>query len=180
MKLYHIDRTMTLKEEDLVNINKNIDITDSTSIVVYNNVLKNYKDGLSYHGIGYYCRPINDCSGLMDVIFEYERLLKYPDKLSRYQSLFGTDKDSLLRMINKITDGSNYKIYEIDTDNYEKHDMNLLKECIPAVISELSYYYWNNIPKEFYPLGLIDEEPLYEYLIALPCVIGKEVKIEDI
>ena len=44
MKLYHIDRTMTLKGGNIVNINNNIDITDSISVVVYNNVLKNYND----------------------------------------------------------------------------------------------------------------------------------------
>ena len=85
MKLYHIDRSGHIKSGETISLIKNFP-TKKMKDKEY------YKDGLSSHGLCYYTYDARDNNFLIDVVFEYERLLHYPDKLSRYQAFFALMK----------------------------------------------------------------------------------------
>ena len=63
---------------------------------------------------------------MIDIVFEYERLLNFPNNISRYESFFAFDKAGVLKFLseNQIED---YKIYEVESKYCEKHNMRLLK-----------------------------------------------------
>lgn len=66
----------------------------------------------------------------MNIIFEYERRLHYPNKLSCYQAFFTFDRDSALEFI--LQQQLNYEFYKICKIEYkycEKHNLNLIRRC---------------------------------------------------
>ena len=184
MKLYHIDRGGSITSGKTINLNNNVafdeidKIYEDAYFLVKN---KYYKEGLSNHGLNYLLR--NDFQYdkkmhlpvVMDVIFEYERLLNYPEKLSRYQSFFAFDKEGVLDYI-KMTNIENsfYKIYEVESSYYEKYNMNLISGGEHFSISAMAKHYWENEDDPF------ERPTLNEYLLKFPVKIVKEVKIKDL
>ncbi len=168
MKLYHIDRTSHLKEGTKIELIKDFytDITEN----------EYFKDGLSSHGIRYYLYDCVNKDYEIDAIFEYERRINYKDKLSRYQALFAFDPESVVEFIKKYNLEDNfYKIYEMETNNFEKHNMNLVRGWSHCMISKYAKLYWSDgedIAK--------DRKPIYEYLVHLPITLGKEVSLKEI
>ncbi len=168
MKLYHIDRTGHMSTGTKVELIKNYytDITDN----------EYFKDGLSSHGIRYYLNDSVNKDYQIDAIFEYERRLNFKDKLSRYQALFAFEKEGVIEFINSHSLEDNfYKIYEIETEQYEKHNMNLVRGWSHCMISKYAKLYWSDgedLKK--------DRKPIYEYLVHLPVILGREVTLEEI
>ena len=82
MKLYHIDTTGSLKCGEL-NLSNNAyyKMDDTITKMFKNNSNLYHKNGLSMHGKKYYSSEINNVSAVVDTIFEYERLLNFPEKL---------------------------------------------------------------------------------------------------
>lgn len=120
MKLYHLDRTGHIKVGTKIELQKDF----------YNEITDNeyFKDGLSSHGIRYYLQDAVNKDYEIDAIFEYERRINFPNKISRYQALFAFELEDVVEFIKKYNLEDNfYKIYEIETDNYEKHNMNLVR-----------------------------------------------------
>ena len=168
MKLYHIDRTGHLNENQTLYLKENF-YTDTT-----NN--EYYKEGLSSHGLYYYLDNVSNKNFAYDVIFEYERLLHFKDKLSRYQALYAFDINGVMNFIEKRELNDNfYKIYEVDTDYYEKHNMNLVRGWSHCIISKMAKLYWKDEEDSDKSL-----EPVYEYLLKFPVKIGKEVSYKEI
>ncbi len=168
MKLYHIDRSGHLSSNQILNLTKNF----------YTEVTENeyFKDGLSSHGVHYYLDDIDNRDHGIDVIFEYERMINFPNKLSRYQSLFAFDINGVIDFINKKELNDNfYKIYEIEAEYYERHNMNLVRGWSHCVMSKWAKLYWND---EMDPNK--EREPIYEYLVKLPVKIGKEVLFSEL
>lgn len=173
MKLYHIDRNCLLHERQKIDY---IDKYDYLKPLFKENVEiieKRYNNKLSSHGRRYFLDEYNAKSCGIDIIFEYERIINYPDKISRFQSLFAFDIEGVLQFIEKKElDFEFFKVYEVEYDYYEKHDMNLIRGWSNYDTIINAKYYWEN--KKSY----IDEKPIYEYLLRLPVVIKKEVKFE--
>ncbi|MDD3241334.1 MAG: hypothetical protein PHQ64_00945 [Bacilli bacterium] len=168
MKLYHIDRSGHIKEGQVVELTKNF-YTSTT-----NN--EYFKDGLSSHGLTFFLADQLNKNFAIDAIFEYERMLNYSNKLSRYQALFAFDEKGLVNFIKeKQLEDNYYKIYEIDVDDYEAHDFNLVKGWSHCTMSNFAKLYWesNNLSDN-------NNEVIYEYLVRLPITIGKEVTLEEI
>lgn len=140
-----------------------------------NNLKRYYENGISFHEEHYYVNKINDISFMIDIVFEYERLLNFPNNISRYESFFAFDKIGILKFLseNQIED---YKIYEVESKYYEKHNMRLLKGNTHFVISELAKDYWNCTNR----YNIEFNNPLYEYLLQFPVYIIKEVKIDEL
>ena len=163
MKLYHIDREGHLYSGLKVNLVKDF----------YNDKTNNeyYKDGLSSHGLRYYLADVSNKDYAIDVIFEYERMINFKDKLSRYQALYAFDLDGTIEFINnKLLNDNFYKIYEINTKKYERHDMNLVRGWSHCTISNYAKLYWSDSENPDK-----SKKPQYEYLVKLPVKIGKEV-----
>ncbi len=168
MKLYHIDRQGHLKANQTIELIKNF----------YNETTDNgyFQEGLSSHGIYYYLNDINNYNFALDVIFEYERMMYFPDKLSRYQSLYAFELEGVIDFVKKknLTDNF-FKIYEVNPEYYEKHNMNLIRGWSHAVISKNAKLYWSDSED-------LDKERklIYEYLIKFPVKLGKEVSYNEL
>ncbi len=173
MKLYHIDRSGLLQENQKIEY---IDKYDYLKPVFKENleiIKKRYDDKLSLHGRRYFLNEYDTKSSGMDIIFEYERIINYPDKLSRFQSFFAFDIEGLFQFIEKKElDFEFFKVYEVEYDYYEKHDMNLIRGWSNYDTIINAKYYWEN--KKTYR----DEKPIYEYLLKLPVVLKKEVTFD--
>ncbi|MMZ58624.1 hypothetical protein D3C76_1119160 [compost metagenome] len=92
MRAYHIDRKNSLRENDIIRLQKFTDIEPA----YLNDVIENeYPEGLTRHGDQYFASALVSeatvNSGLIEMFFEQRRLLKFPDKHSRFQSVFATE-----------------------------------------------------------------------------------------
>lgn len=71
-----------------------------------------------------------------------------------------------------------YKIYEIEVDEkrVEKHNMSLVRGWSHQSIIKYARMYWEDLPDAY------DKEAkvIYEYLVKLPVIIGKEVSLKEI
>ena len=172
MKLYHIDRSGFLKEGKIIELIQNF-ATDKMDNEDY------FKDGLSSHGIHYFTNDAVNKDYLLDAIFEYERMLNYPEKLSRFQAFYCFDKEGLEKFINKkYLEDNFYKIYEIEISkkDYERHNMELVRGWSFQSTVKYARLYWEDKSDPYKK----DAEVTYEYLVKLPVTIGKEVKLKDI
>lgn len=168
MKLYHIDRSGHLKTDDKIELVKDF-YTENTNNEYFTN-------GLSSHGLRYYLSNHTNKDYAIDAIFEYERMINYPNQLSRYQALFAFDENGVISFIEEQSlEYDYYKIFALDVEHYEKHNINLVRGWSHCSMSKFAKLYWENgeDPKE-------GREPIYEYLIELPIVIGEEVKLDEI
>lgn len=177
MKLYHIDRSCTLKEGDTIDYITNLSVGKSYLNDYCKEVIdKEYSEGISLHGKRYFLDDYSSSSYVMDIIFEYERRLNYPDKLSRYQSFFAFDLEGLFDFIKlKSLDFEFIKVYEFDYDYCEKYNLNLIRGWGQFDTIVHSKYYWEN-KDDFNE----ERKPLYEYLVKLPVKIKKEVSLEEL
>lgn len=86
-KLYHIDRAGHLKEQEIIEPIKHIQIRQPHLLKECDLLINNiYPEGLSFHGRRYFLDNINNFSMGLDIIFEYERRLHYPDNLFKKKS----------------------------------------------------------------------------------------------
>lgn len=181
MKLYHIDRFGTISEGQVLNLQKNIYFEDNFMQKCLETVILSYKDGLSHHGINYLLtnnlsnNDVMPLSNVMDIIFEYERMLNYSSKLSRYQSFYAFDCEGVKKFIkNNNLNKSFFKIYEVESDYYEKHNITLISGDSHYNIAAMAKCYWEDRDD---PYG---RPILNEYLLKYPVKIIREVKLEEI
>lgn len=181
LKLYHIDRSGTINAGQTLELQKNIHLGNEQKEKCLNMIMPYYKDGLSYHGIQYllinslFNNNVMSLSNVMDIIFEYERLLNYNEKLSRYQSFFAFDSEGVKKFINDNNlCNSTYKIYEVKSDYVEKHNMSLISGSMHYNIAAMAKIYWENGTDPY------DRPVLNEYLLKYPIQVLKEVKLEEL
>jgi hypothetical protein len=182
MKLYHIDRFGTLNVGQTINLIKNISFENLISNENINDIMKKYYcDGISHHGIHYllnnelYNNNVMPLSNVMDIIFEYERLLNYSDKLSRYQAFYAFDKNGVIEFIkNNSLSNSFYKIYEVESNYYEKHNMTLISGAFHYNIASMAKLYWEDKSDPYNRLVL------NEYLLKFPIKVVKEVNLNQL
>lgn len=181
MKFYHIDRFGTLNVGQVLNLQKNIYFEDKLMQKCLESVITSYEDGLSHHGIHYLLNNelssnnVMPLSNVMDIIFEYERKLNYRDKLSRYQSFYAFDSNGVRKFIESNNlEKSFFKIYEVESDYYEKHNMSLISGNTHYNIAAMAKCYWEDKEDPY------NRPILNEYLLKYPVKIIKEVKLEEI
>ncbi len=181
MKLYHIDRFGTINEGQTLNLQKKLYFDKKEQNQCLNMILPYYKGEVSHHGIHYLLNnelAINNVMSLscvMDIVFEYERMLNYKDKLSRYQSFFAFDSTGVKEFIKENNLSENfYKIYEVSSDYYEKFNMRLISGTAHFNIAAMAKLYWEN-GKDPY-----NRPVLNEYLLKFPVRVIKEVKLNEI
>ena len=181
MKLYHIDRNGTINVGQTLDLQKNISLANKNNTKLLNIVMPYYNDGLSHHGIQYllnnhlFNNNVMPLSNVMDIIFEYERLLNYKEKLSRYQAFYAFDSEGVKKFINdnNLSD-TFYKIYEVKSDYFEKHNMSLISGSMHYNIAAMAKIYWEDGED---PYG---RPVLNEYLLKYPIQVLKEVKLEEL
>lgn len=177
MKLYHIDRSGTLKTGNTIDLMKFNDIiwdVKERETILQDIVDDMYPEGVTRHGERYFLmKPVvNDTSFDVEMLFELVRLDKYKVKQSRFQSFFAVDKDYFGAMFDKLQpDLNTAKIFEVEADEVSKHDMNLLSKSSNLASVAFARLYWE---------GKSLDNPLYEYLLKPPVKIIKEVTIEEL
>ena len=180
MKLYHIDRSCLIQEGQVLSLKNNFSSLNPASQKCIELTQSFFADGLSQHGIEYFFffflnNNVMSLSNVMEIVFEYERLLNYKDKLSRYQAFYAFDKEGAIEFINQNNlNNTFYKIYEVESDYYEPHNMTLISGNTHYNISAMAKCYWENLEDPF------NRKHLTEYLLKFPIRIKKEVKIEDL
>jgi hypothetical protein len=121
MKAYHIDRKNLLTPNKIIGLNTSIRIDP----VILQTQLENaFPDGVSNHGDQYFASHSNKYNAgnfVYESAFEYERKLRFSDKISRYQAFFGIKTvDDLKIWLNFFSNNDTslqkqMAIWEIDT-----------------------------------------------------------------
>lgn len=186
MIAYHIDRSNSLKEGMLINpLHPRINPEFLTDVIN-----RKFPEGLSLHGNHYFARQANSFitsdgklindnipsvnAYLIDNIFEYERVINFPQRPSRFQSIFCSETiEEAKSWVDFFRLGSEAKIWEVETehDEYARLDAKWLKGDINVLsFITLSHYaqrYWSGEPHP--------GESQFELLIKLPVVVNRLV-----
>ncbi|MFC4559375.1 DUF2441 domain-containing protein [Virgibacillus kekensis] len=93
MYAYHIDRSHSnhFNKGDNIVLSKSITNFEETNLLLETQ----FSEGLTKHGQKYLTNSIDPrtpWNNFYETIFEYERKINFPEKISRYQSLFALEK----------------------------------------------------------------------------------------
>jgi hypothetical protein len=145
---------------------------------------RHFPDGLSAHGIRYLHSgspdPAKLCEaeagerqGLLqhlvncdiEIILELVRRVVAPDAPSRFVSTFAWGSPNDVRRFSEMFGFSlnDYSTFELDADDGFRADLRWLKGGSKLSIWHDAEQYWRQQP--------FDPEPLWEYVIALPCKV---------
>lgn len=145
-----------------------------------------YPDGISMHGCNYLYNPEVMMSEntpvssalVIGLVFELVRKAHFPEKPSRYQSLFACENINEVQkfrdyQVENNGDNPAANIYEV-VSNHDVHrgDMKLLDTDCPVLeLYRRAFLYWSGSTDMLYD----GYEPFWEILIPLPAFIGKKV-----
>ncbi len=182
MRAYHIDRGSLLQEGQIINLQKFNDFGE-----YQNHFDLLFPEGVSRHGNGHFGGFFNSNnasyediqSTIIEVVFEYERQIYFPDKPSRSQAFFALEKQEDIKCWGNILSGYNYKIWEIEFEhsNFFKADGSLLKGILLKerrfsflAISKYAHMYWSQCSNS-------DKSKIqWELLIKPPVKIVRQVQ----
>lgn len=150
-----------------------------------------YPDGLSRHGHNYLYNPgplmdddsVESRALLIGLVFELVRRSHFPNKPSRYQSLFACQEISEVKQFRELLADQRGEdeirtaaIYEVLTEDVvHRGDMNLLSDDCPVLeLYHRAYLYWSGEPAPVKE-GEEEETPFWELLIPLPVLIGQRI-----
>jgi hypothetical protein len=168
-KLYTVDRRRRLEAGrtlDLVRA-ENIGAAHVDSVLLVH-VDRLFPDGVTDHGESFLLqdRPVR-ANDVIDLLFEYVRRSEFPDRPSRYQSVFGSPNLEAAKAFREEFGRANDPIWEIEADRHFVGDMRHLTLAGSALaISYRAHRYW---------LGEPSNDPLWEALVVPPVRVLKEV-----
>lgn len=130
-----------------------------------------FPEGVSVHGDRYFLQSsmsptLTDPN--IEIFFEYVRRSSFPNKVSRYQSFFGSESiDDAIRF--RTSHGTPLdRIWKVEADTFHRADMNLLtKQCSILVYSYFAHLYWMGKPGS--------ANPIWEILMKPPIKIIQQV-----
>ncbi|EDX8890952.1 TPA: hypothetical protein ACISX9_002261 [Salmonella enterica subsp. enterica serovar Saintpaul] len=175
--LYTLDRLGTLSAGARIEHQ-----TACCSIELQEHVANRFWSQVSRHGNNYFfnhninlLKSKENMSVFMEMLLEERRRANFPDKPSRFRSLFAgeTIHDAArFRLLSHVP--LNTAIYEVhQTAGCHRADMNLLNvNCTPPEMSHRLDLYWQGKTKELYP----GYEPFWEVLVPLPAIIGGRIQ----
>ena len=176
--LYTVSRNVTFEEGAILSLKRfETAIQDLSAPTNYGEMEEylshNYPDGLSRHGIKYLLEKNNhqdepiDGDTAMEMLFEMVRMLKFPQKNSRFNSFFGFESLDGARIFREKFGKPDDPIYKIECQHYFRMDMNWLKlGASPLKGLMFAQNYWK---------GIASESPSWECLIKFPIQIVEEV-----
>lgn len=173
MEYYSVDRRGVYIEGKQIILEPNIDPKGNFVVAHIN---ERYPNGFSKHGIQYFRDPSSDQSdgfrrsGFIELLLEATRKAHYPDKPSRYQSMFawGTLDEALQFRAQKPED----PIYKITAmGQVHRGDMTLLNISDSfACIDHRMHLYWQSET-----LHHVGYETVWELVLELPVKIGEKI-----
>ena len=178
MEFYHIDRNQTLYQGQQINL---LTITPDSLSPMMGNGIRKMLDTLSWnvsrHGERYLTTAFitkEDPHGVraakIDLIFELVRQIYFPDKLSRFQAVFGFKTMEELQAYKALK--KPYNIVMLESEKYEPHDAGWLNAYFDFVIDGKTQQAYNNsiiLDYAFaYWEGRPAPTPQVEYLLQAP------------
>ncbi len=169
MIAYHITHSNVEKNQIYELLEPDFSIIDDSMKHVITN---NFPEGLSHWGNYLYPKRANFQTAGMSVyetIYEYERKLNYPEKPSRFQSIFATKSIEDLKLWIPTFQGRNIpffiwkidtldsKVIELDSNFLAGGDVLGLQTFAPALTAYVAKEYWN---------GSMTGDPRKELLIS--------------
>lgn len=119
-----------------------------------------FPDGVLRHGTGHMLHDSRE--GIIESFFEYVRRAGYPDRPSRFQSVFAFDGPQALMEFAKTHQGMG-DLWEVRADTFFRADMSWL--TVQGALMQWSYRadsYWQ---------GKSSEIPQWEYLLEPPVTV---------
>lgn len=184
---YHVDRASSLSSGKKIQLARDFSSVDIWNVQelyskqdATDRALSLYSEGISSHGIQYLLtqgivifhpgsnvpQQIAPAVPMTEAIFELIRKTEFPDKPSRFQSMFGWCDLSQARHF-KASCAVDATIYEIESDNAFIADQNLLYLGASVIGAyELARQYWS---------GYRSSNVKLEAVIPLPSVVGNAI-----
>jgi len=166
MIVYHLDRFKLLQEGQVIEYLRTPIHPEDLNQMVYDK----YPKGLSHHGDLYYAREIEQqfiSDSILENILEYERLLYYPNRPSRFQSIFTSPS---LEQLRQWTETSTFKDrdYNICELEFRHQDFALLDSSwLKFNLNKPSFLTTSYRAKKYWS-GQESDNPKYELLVQLP------------
>ncbi len=130
-------------------------------------------DGLTSHGRRHLMEPFNLNQGfvqanpIVDLVFELIRIHGYPDKPSRYQSVFGATTADGIRQFRSEFGQPHQRIFKVECQKYFEADMRLVSLGASAASAiNLARKYWS---------GQSSVNPLWEVLMVPPVLVLEQI-----
>ncbi|CAI8958345.1 hypothetical protein [Pseudomonas chlororaphis] len=129
--------------------------------------------GVSQHGDKYLVSALGQEKMVTDadteILFEWVRRAKYPNKPSRYQSLFAVDSLGAADAFKREFQVIEAPVYRVASEHAFRADMRLLDPRMSAAVkSWFANLYWQGLPHPAAPA-------FWEWLVPCPVVIGERV-----
>lgn len=165
-QFYSLDRLGTLNQDLEIRLTRYNDINPAE---LQQHVDLLFPDGLSRHGEQYFLK--NDSSPRfsapsIEMLFEYVRRACFPDRPSRFQSMFAFESlNEAIEFKARYGNGQG-TIWQIESIEYFKADMGLLILGNTILVhSYLAHKYWK---------GEAGERPIWEVLLVPPIRVIKK------
>jgi hypothetical protein len=146
LELYHIDRNNRLQENQTITLFNDYSLNFGDKILedeISKTINNQYQSGITQHGNSWLFSA-NYPSNLIETSFELIRQLHYPGMPSRFQSVFGVDKENIEKMILSIgAQNLNFKIFRVLSGEVVKLDMGLLKGANYITTTYFAHKYWS-------------------------------------
>lgn len=175
-KFYSIDRRGAYVEGERLNLLPGRDPDDNA---VHAHINRMYPGGFSRHGVQYYRDPpapdptgANHNSGLLELLLEATRAAYYPEKPSRFQSVFAWETVDAALKFKALYAQAEHPIFELAPQaRVHRGDMAIyaLNQTI-ACIDHRLHLYWQGKTLEF-----PGHQPVWEAVLELPVFVGKTV-----
>ena len=180
---YHLDRARYIKPGDILTLEEEPgDIflgvwTPFVDAAFVEHLRGLARSGLSRHGTLYLIAMIAEqcplSNYMTEMYWEHVRWKEYPDKPSRFRSVFAWD--NIEQTIKFANDAGSGVLFEIESDQgYHRADMNLLHmDFDPAVQLNRARRYWESKPAE----TSLAYKPQWEYLVIPPARVIRDVPL---
>lgn len=165
---FHVDRLCKIDPTREIGLAK---FTNITPPILQDHVDKMFPDGVSLHGDRYFLQ--NSANPLLtnpniEIFFEFVRRADFPNKPSRFQSLFASETYEEAKFFKENYGNNESKIWKIKAKQFHKGDMSLLtNDCAILVYSYYAQLYWSGEQGPF--------TPVWEILVKPPVEILKEM-----
>ncbi|MBB2984461.1 DUF2441 domain-containing protein [Paraburkholderia tropica] len=143
-------------------------------------IFSQFPNGFSRHGAQFFRdapaqpqTPDDVNSGYIELLLELIRRAHYPDKPSRYVSMFATDALERAQQFRATNGHPSHGIYVLRTDGaVHRGDMHLLKfEQSVAATEHRLHLYWQGRTFD----GVPNHVAFWEYVLALPVQVAEKV-----
>jgi len=182
IEVYSVDRRALYKVGEDLKFYKNLDsnpiqakVPFQTDQEVRDRLLKEYKDGLSPHGIQFLLGGLSFQNGMVpispviELIWESIRKENYPKLPSRFQSYFGSKNKEEAIAFREQSQSQQCNIYLLRSEFYFEADMNLLTFAGSAISTlDLAHKYWS---------GEKSPNPCVEVLLSKKVNVIKKVNV---